>query len=76
MYVASADNSSYVPAGTYVPPGAEQPTHPAYADELPEETRSGSSVSSSDRESLEERRKELEEAQREYEEAYEETYDD
>ncbi|KAH7026457.1 uncharacterized protein B0I36DRAFT_414950 [Microdochium trichocladiopsis] len=72
VYVASGDSTSYQPAGTYAPP----PTHPAYAEELPEETRSGSSVSSSDRESLEERRKELEEAQREYEEAYEETYDD
>lgn len=43
---------------------------------LPDETRSGSSVSSSDRESLEEKREELREAQEEYEEEYAETYDD
>ena len=43
---------------------------------LPEETRSGSSVSSSDIEDLEEKREALREAQEEYEEAYEETYDD
>ena len=42
---------------------------------LPDETRSGSSVSSSDRESLEERREERE-MQEEYEEEYAETYDD
>jgi len=72
IYAAPADGSSYQPVGAaYV-----EPQHPAYAEELPEETRSGSSVSSSDRESLEERREELEEMQREYEEAYEETYED
>ena len=56
---------------------------PFYEQPLPEETRSGSSVSSSDREELEERQEELremreeyEEAQQEYAEEYEEVYDD
>ncbi|CAJ2512868.1 Uu.00g009870.m01.CDS01 [Anthostomella pinea] len=63
-YVAPPAESSYQPA-----------PNPMYAEPLPDETASGSSVSSSDREELEERREELQEAQEEYEEAYEETYD-
>lgn len=48
------------PSGEFQPDNLNAP--------LPDETRSGSSVSSSDRESLEE-------AREEYEEQYEETYD-
>ncbi|KAF2140547.1 uncharacterized protein K452DRAFT_299293 [Aplosporella prunicola CBS 121167] len=51
------------------------PPPPPSGDYYPDETRSGSSVSSSDKEELEERREELEEAQEEYDEAYEEAYD-
>lgn len=61
---------------------------PSLQGELPDETRSGSSVSSSDKEDVEEARDEyrealqegdhsdIEEAREEYEEQYEETYDD
>lgn len=74
MYAAAPQESSYEP----VPAAA-----PLYEQPLPDETASGSSVSSSDKEELEERQEELEEMRQEYEEAqqeyaeeYEETYDD
>lgn len=67
---------------------AGDPSLPSREDELPDETRSGSSVSGSDKEDVEEAREEyrealeegdhsdIEEAREEYEEEYEETYDD
>ncbi len=62
-------------------------TVPPVQGDLPDKTRSGSSVSSSDKEDVEEAREEyqeelresdhsnIEEAREEYEEQYEETYD-
>lgn len=77
--------SSQEPYGYSAPAPVAQPSgyggsayEPGLYDDapLPDETRSGSSVSSSDRESLEEKREELREMQEEYEEEYAETYDD
>jgi hypothetical protein len=68
---------------TYVPaaPPAAAPVYaqePTYAEPPPVPTKDadGDSISSSDRESLEEKREELIEAQEEYEEEVEEAYDD
>ncbi|ERF75764.1 hypothetical protein EPUS_01594 [Endocarpon pusillum Z07020] len=67
---------------------AGDPSLPSQEDELPDETRSGSSVSGSDKEDVEEAREEyrealeegddsdIEEAREEYEEEFEETYND
>lgn len=58
-------------AAPYAPaPGFEEPPP------VPRYDADGDSISSSDREELEERREELIEAQREYEEELEEAYDD
>jgi hypothetical protein len=66
----------------------DDPSAPPMQGDLPDETRSGSSVSGSDKEDVEEAREEyqeelkegsqsdIEEAREEYEEQYEETYDD
>jgi hypothetical protein len=48
----------------------------AYPPPVPTHNADGSSISSSDRESLEEKRQNLIEAQREYEEELAEAYDD
>jgi hypothetical protein len=68
-------------------PGDDQSAPPMQGD-LPDETHSGSSVSGSDKEDVEEAREDyqeavkegsqsdIEEAREEYEEQYEETYDD
>jgi hypothetical protein len=67
---------------------AGDPSAPPLTGELPDETRDGDSVSSGDKEDVEEAREEyqeelregsqsdIEEAREEYEEQYEETYDD
>ncbi|EFQ93927.1 hypothetical protein CFE70_010213 [Pyrenophora teres f. teres 0-1] len=62
------------------PPPSDNPydNHPAFEEPPPVPTHDedGSSISSSDRESLEEKRQELIEAQQEYQEALEEEYED
>ncbi|RMZ77577.1 hypothetical protein DV737_g4266, partial [Chaetothyriales sp. CBS 132003] len=57
-------------------PPAGDPYQASMPPPVPDETADGSSISSSDREDIEEKRKELEEAQEEYNEAVEEAYDD
>ncbi|RMZ90334.1 hypothetical protein DV736_g2422, partial [Chaetothyriales sp. CBS 134916] len=59
-----------------MPPPAGDPYQASMPPPVPDETADGSSMSSSDREEIEEKREELEEAQQEYNEAVEEGYDD
>ena len=79
-----AGHGGYTGGGAYAPQGQYPPLH----EPLPDETADGSSVSSSDKEDVEEAREdyekalksgdreEVEEAREEYQEEYEETYED
>lgn len=79
-----AAHGGYASGGTYVPPGQ----YNQLQEPLPDETHDGSSVSSSDKEDVEEAKEDyeealksgdkedIEEAREEYQEEYEETYED
>jgi hypothetical protein len=56
-------------------PPADPYASSAYPPPVPTHDRDGSSISSSDRESLEEKRQDMIEAQKEYEEELQESYD-